>query len=224
MARPRADNYEGQREAILKCAAALFAQRGYVGTSMNDVAVACGLSKPTLYHYYRDKDEMLARIAEGHVSRLVELVESVEADSPGAPEARLEMLITRFLLEYADAQDAHRVLTEDVKFLPKVDRERILNKERRVVEAYANAIGLLRPDIGKAGLDKPVAMLLFGMVNWMFTWLKPGRSLTHASIAPLVCDLFFFGLAGATAPASGRRTTPTACRRSWTSAPARRPA
>lgn len=200
MARPRADNYEGQREAILKRAAALFAQHGYVGTSMNDVAVACGLSKPTLYHYYRDKDEMLASIAEGHVSRLMLLVESVEADSPGAPEDRLEMLITRFLLEYADAQDAHRVLTEDVKFLPEVDRERILAKERIVVQAYSDAIGALRPDIRTAGLDKPVAMLLFGMLNWMFTWLKPDGELTHASIAPLVCDLFFYGLAGAAAP------------------------
>lgn len=200
MARPRADNYEGQREAILKRAAALFAQHGYVGTSMNDVAVACGLSKPTLYHYYRDKDEMLASIAEGHVSRLMQLVESVEADSPGAPEDRLEMLITRFLLEYADAQDAHRVLTEDVKFLPEVDRERILAKERIVVQAYSDAIGALRPDIRTAGLDKPVAMLLFGMLNWMFTWLKPDGELTHASIAPLVCDLFFYGLSGAAAP------------------------
>lgn len=200
MARPRADNYEEQREAILKRAATLFAQRGYVGTSMNDVALACGLSKPTLYHYYRDKDEMLASIAEGHVSRLVQLVESVEADSSDAPEDRLELLITRFLLEYADAQDAHRVLTEDVKFLPEADRERILNKERRVVAAYANAIGVLRPDIKTAGLDKPVSMLLFGMLNWMFTWLKPNGAITHASIAPLVCDLFFYGLSGVRTP------------------------
>ena len=38
-------------------------------------------------------------------------------------------------------------------------------------------------------------MLLFGMINWMFTWLKPrGRRLTHADMAPIVCDLFFGGL------------------------------
>jgi TetR/AcrR family transcriptional regulator len=196
MARARAENYAEQREGILNHAATLFAKKGYVGTSMNDVALACGLSKPTLYHYYRDKDEMLASIAEGHVSRLVQLVDSVEAESPATPQKRLELLITRFLLEYSHAQDAHRVLTEDVKFLPAVDRERILDQERYVVEAYAQAIGALRPDVQTAGLEKPVSMLLFGMLNWMFTWLKPNGPVTHESIAPLVCDLFFNGLTG----------------------------
>jgi len=211
MARPRADNYEEQRELILKRAAALFAQRGYVATSMNDVALACGLSKPTLYHYYRDKDEMLASIADGHVTRLVQLVESVQLESPGAPEDRLELLITRFIHEYADAQDAHRVLTEDVKFLPEVDQERILNKERLVVAGYADAISALRPDVRGAHLDKPVAMLLFGMLNWMFTWLRPNGDLNHAAIAPLVCDLFFYGLSGVRLPVAAppaRKNTP----------------
>ena len=70
MARGRASNYDAQREAILQHAAALFARSGYPATSMNQVAEACGLSKATLYHYYRDKDAMLVAIAEGHVLRL----------------------------------------------------------------------------------------------------------------------------------------------------------
>ena len=37
-------------------------------------------------------------------------------------------------------------------------------------------------------------MLLFGMMNWMFTWLKPRGALTHAEMAPVVADLFFGGL------------------------------
>jgi len=201
MPRSRAAKYLDQREAILSNAAGLFAHRGYLGTSMNDVAEACGLSKATLYHYYRDKDEMLVSIADEHVSRLVELVRSVEKDESVAPEQRLETLITRFLIVYADAQNSHRVLTEDVKFLEARDRERILNKERAVVRGFADAIAIHQPQLRDASLDKPVAMLLFGMLNWMFTWLKPDGRLTHASIAPIVCNLFFNGLAGAAAPA-----------------------
>ena len=55
MARGRALSYDSQREHILAQAAALFARRGYSGTSMNQVAQACGVSKPALYHYVRDK-------------------------------------------------------------------------------------------------------------------------------------------------------------------------
>jgi AcrR family transcriptional regulator len=197
--RSRGARYEDQREAILSSAASLFARSGYLGTSMNDVAEACGLSKATLYHYYRDKDELLVSIADEHVSRLVVLVQSVEADAGLAPEQRLETLITRFLIEYSDAQNSHRVLTEDVRFLQKRERERVLNKERIVVKSFADAIELHTPALGDAGLGKPVAMLLFGMLNWLFTWLRPNGQLTHASIAPIVCALIFKGLDGVTA-------------------------
>jgi AcrR family transcriptional regulator len=199
MTQTRGENFEGQREAILSHAAGLFALRGYHGTSMNDVADACRLSKATLYHYYADKSELLSNIAERHVSALVDLCQIVATDVSIPPERRLESLISRFLGEYAEAQNFHRVLTEDVRFLPKRARDRILDKERFVVQAFADAIGFVRPDVQRASLEKPVAMLLFGMLNWMFTWLRPGGKLTHASVAPLVCDLFLNGLNGLTA-------------------------
>lgn len=221
MPRSKGANYEGQREAILAGAADLFAHRGYQGTSMQDVAKACGLSKATLYHYYRDKDEMLASIADEHVSGLVDLVKSVEKDPAVAPDQRLQTLITRFLHEYADAQNAHRVLTEDVKFLDARNRTRILNKERVVVRGFAEAILIVKPELKDAHLDKPVAMLLFGMLNWMFTWLRPEGRLTHASIAPLVCELFFNGLSGLGAPGGKQAARAPAKARSRAAAPAR---
>ena len=55
MPRGRAPGYDDQREQILARAAELFAQQGYTATSMNEVAEACGVSKPSLYHYVRDK-------------------------------------------------------------------------------------------------------------------------------------------------------------------------
>ncbi len=200
MARPKAQNYDGQKEVIRQEAAKLFAEKGYLGTSMNDVAVSCNFSKPAVYHYFHDKDELLASIAEGHIVRLVELVKSVEADASVLPEDRLRALITRFLIEYADAQNSHQVLTQDVKYLPPEARERILLLERTVVNGFSDAILILRPDFKEVELQKSVAMLLFGMLNWMFTWLRPDGKFTHATIAPLVCDLFLRGLSGVLLP------------------------
>ena len=88
MGRGRAAGYNDQRESILEHAAHLFARRGYPSTSMNQVAEASGLSKATLYHYYRDKYSLLVSIAEGHVSRLQSLVIEVEQENL-PPERRL---------------------------------------------------------------------------------------------------------------------------------------
>ena len=102
MARGRAAGYDDQRELILAQAAALFAQRGYPATSMSQVALACGLSKATLYHYYRDKYSLLVSITEGHVAKLGALVDEVLAQDL-APELRLRTLIRRIVEEYAGA-------------------------------------------------------------------------------------------------------------------------
>ena len=193
MARGRSPGYDDQREMILARAAHLFAHRGYSATSMNQVAEAAGLSKATLYHYYRDKYSLLVSIAETHVSGLEDLVAQVEAQSL-APEQRLRELIRRIVEEYAGAQNAHRVLTEDVKFLEEDDRKRVLDKERTVVAGFARAVVALRPDLKKAAMAKPLTMLLFGMINWMFTWLRAEGTLDHAAMAPVVADLFLGGL------------------------------
>jgi AcrR family transcriptional regulator len=199
MARGRAPGYDIQREAILTQAAELFARQGFVGTSMNEVATACGMSKPALYHYVRDKSQLLFEIATTHVARLHALIEEVATGDkvnppPADATAHVRRLIERFVLEYAGARHAHRVLTEDVKFLEPADQTRVLELQRQVVASFANAIAQVRPELIAADLHKPLAMLLFGMMNWMFTWLQPDGKLSHADMAPVVADLFLGGL------------------------------
>lgn len=193
MARGRSLGYDDQCRTILSRAAQLFAEKGYAGTSMNEVAEACGMSKPLLYHYFRDKYSLLVNIAEGHVTRLEAVVDEVWRQKADR-QTRLERLIRRFVEEYAGAQHAHRVLTGDVRYLNDQDRERILEGERRVVAGFARAIRELRPEVDQAQLTTPLTMLLFGMINWMFTWLKPDGELTYEAMAPIVADLFFGGI------------------------------
>ncbi|MDZ5459731.1 TetR/AcrR family transcriptional regulator [Azohydromonas lata] len=200
MVRIRTSAYDEQREAILSHAARLFAERGYPATSMNQVAEAAGLSKSTLYHYYRDKYTLLVNIVEGHVSKLELLVDEVAGENLTA-EQRLRELIRRFVEEYSGAQHAHRVLTEDVRFLEEADRERVVVKERRLVAGFAQAIQQLRPELDAASLSKPLTMLLFGMINWMFTWLRPDGGLNHEAMASVVADLFLGGVPAVRPPA-----------------------
>jgi AcrR family transcriptional regulator len=200
MGRGRHAGYDEQREMILQRAAHLFARRGYPATSMNQVAEASGLSKATLYHYYKDKYALLFSIADSHVARLHGIVQEALAE-PETPQAQLQRLIRRLVEEYAHAQDAHRVLTEDVKFLEDADREQILGQQREVVNGFARVVAALRPDLAPTALTKPLTMLLFGMINWMFTWMKPGGELAYGDMAPLVADLFLGGLGAVKAPA-----------------------
>ncbi len=197
MARPRSAGFDGQRELILSAAARLFAQRGYSGSTMTEVAAACGISKGTLYHYVRDKQDLLAQIATTHVQRLQDLMHALAAQRL-PPRQQLSELVLRFMQVYERAQAEHRVLTEDVKFLPDggpdSPRQRVLQGQREVVQAVADAVSALRPELQAAGLHKPVAMLLFGMMNWTFTWLRAEGPLSHEDVAHLVLGVFLGGI------------------------------
>jgi AcrR family transcriptional regulator len=199
MARGRSAHFDVNRETIVRTATQLFSQQGYPGTSMSDLARACGISKPLLYHYVDDKYQLLLEITDGHVSRLEALVAEVNALKL-KPAERLRQLIRRFVHEYAQARHDHGVLTQDVKFLEPRDRSRVLKKERAVVAAFAATIAEARPELAEAALDKPLTMLLFGMINWMFTWLRPDGRLGHDDMAPIVADLFLGGLGAVRAP------------------------
>lgn len=210
MGRVRTAAFEDQRGLILAQAARLFARNGYTATSMNEVAAASGVSKPTLYHYVQDKHELLLCVAEFHIARLQALVDEVQALGL-PPRERLVQLVQRFVAAYAEARNEHRVLTEDVKFLGDEARARVVAGQRRVVAVFADTLVQMRPDLSGSALAKPLTMLLFGMMNWMFTWLRPEGAIRCDSMAEVVTELFLGGLGSVQVPATtttSSRSTP----------------
>jgi len=206
MSRTRSASFEQHRETIRAQAARLFAQHGYPVTPIAELARSCGISKALLYHYYRDKEQLLFDIAERYLDSLLAIVAEVEAQTL-APPARLRQLIERFMGAYEDAAVYHRVLVQDVKYLKTAHRNQINARQRKVVQAYADAVAAAAPQLAGSVLLKPVTMTLFGMINWTFTWLKDEGPVHYADMAPVVADLFLRGVASvrpAAADGNGR--------------------
>jgi len=193
MARTRAASFDAQRTAIRDAATRLFADKGYASASIADLARACGISKALMYHYYRDKEDLLADIALSYVDRLATIVDDVAAQQL-PPAAHLRRLVEAFMAEYEHSAARHRVLVQDVKYLERAHRGRVLARQRKVVDGFAMVIASLAPEATRAELAKPLTMILFGMINWTFTWLKDRGPLTYAGMAPLVADLFLGGI------------------------------
>jgi len=196
MPRGKARTFDAQRGAIQRNAARLFADQGFRGASMADLARACGVSKALLYHYYRDKEHLLFDAADSYLDTLIGIVAEVRARA--LPPARhFAALVARFMQEYEHSQAQHIVLVQDVKFLGQTERNKVVAKEREVVEAFAQAIVALRPRFRGQALHLPLAMILFGMINWTFTWLRPDGPLTYRDMAKIVTDIYLHGVTGA---------------------------
>ena len=192
MPRGKSPTFELQRIGILQAAAPLFAKRGFANASMSELASACGISKPLLYHYYRGKEALLFDIANGYIERLIEITAEVRARRL-SPESHLRALIEQFMREYEHAQSQHMVLVQDVKYLSPSQRKTVQAKERQVVDELSGVIAALKPRIGKGKLRVPVTMILFGMINWTFTWLRADGPVTYSEMAAVVADIFLHG-------------------------------
>jgi AcrR family transcriptional regulator len=182
-----------QRDTILNESADAFAEAGYPSATMAALAVRCGVSKSLLYHYYASKDAILFDLMHEYMQRLQSLVGEVAAMSLPAQEALAEV-VRRFVREYETSRTRHIVLLNDVKFLPPTEREIVIRMERAVVQSFADLIvQTYRIDPQRA---KVLTMSVFGMINWTFTWLKPGGALTYAQFAETVVGMLEGGLSG----------------------------
>jgi AcrR family transcriptional regulator len=198
LARPKAPDYEQQRDRILALATEAFSTLGYASASMSELAQACGTSKARLYHYFPSKDAMLFESLDRYTRRLGERVDAVR-NRGLPPREELAALVRTLMTEYRDSRAHHIALLNDVKFLEPGHREQIKAQERAVVDALAQTIERVRPGRFDALSRKPATMALLGMINFTFAWLRPEGPMSHEQYADLVIELWSGALAAPSA-------------------------
>ncbi len=194
MARSRAHDFEDKQRAILRSAAAVFAESGMDRASMSQIAARAEVSKALLYHYYASRDALIFDILRTNLSELEAAIRA--ADRPEAPpRERLRLLVHAILEQYRDADDYHKVQLNGTGSLPEVQRAEILAIERRITRHVAGIVRDVHPDIeAERPLLMPTTMSLFGMLNWVYMWFRDGGPVTREEFADLATDLFLGGI------------------------------
>jgi AcrR family transcriptional regulator len=180
-------------ESLLAVAVRLFNERGYDGTSMEDLSRKLGITKSAIYHHVPSKQELLRLAVDRALDGLfaeVDKLDSVE----GRAVDRLEHLV----------RGSVRVLIERLPFVTlllrvrgntKVERDALARRrefDHIVTSLVTNAAaeGDLRADIDPA----TTARLLFGMVNSLIEWYRPRGGATATELADTVATVAFNGL------------------------------
>ncbi len=194
MARTQAPDYEERRERIVERAAELYAERGFLGASIADLAEACRTSKSLIYHYYAAKEDILFDVMHEHVKVLLDAAEAVMA-RPLAAREKLDAITGEFFKLYIGAAARHKVLLNDLQHLPPERRAIVIGIQRRLIEIVESILADLQPNVAKPSpFARPAAMLYFGMINWTHTWMDPKGAAAPEQIARLATAVFLDGL------------------------------
>jgi TetR/AcrR family transcriptional regulator, cholesterol catabolism regulator len=180
---------------ILEAAAQIFHERGYADTSVQDVANAVGLLKGSLYYYIESKEDLLFRVLQDVHAQAKQILDVVpEMDAP--PLERLAAYVRGHVEFNLRNIEKVAVYYHDFSQLSRERREEIVATRKR----YEEFVIALIEDAQEAGevdpdLDAHVATYsVLGMLNWVYTWYRPGGKVSISDFADLVAEIVVGGL------------------------------
>ena len=191
MPRVRSDDYETKSQAIMDCAAALFAKEGYPSAKMQDIAKACGATKSMLYHYYPTKDDLLHAMLLEHLERVLAGIDEALATT-GTPKERLRAMVEVYTQKSAQSRRRHIIAMQDVKYLPRPRQVPLIALQRQLTERVAQLLREVNPGLPEH-VYKPYTMMLLGMLNWADTWYKPSGPMKPQELCDRLSRLFLRG-------------------------------
>ncbi len=181
------------QQSVLRIAVDVFNRHGYDATSMGILADNLGISKSAIYHHVPSKGDLLKLALDHALGGLEAILEQPEATS-GAADARLEFVLRQTVAVLVDRLPFVTLLLR-LRGNTEIERnalERRRTFDHRVAALISNARdeGSLRQDID----PRTVTRLLFGMINSIVEWYKPGGSLSPEKLADDVITMAFDGL------------------------------
>ncbi len=183
-------------DTLLAVAAEVFAERGYDGTSMGELARAAGISKSSTYHHVPGKEALLSRALDRAVSGLAAVFDEPEAVTGRAHE-RLRHVVRRsvevLIAELPYVRLLLRLRGNSAIEVAALERRRELDHAVAHLVAAAIAEGDLRADLD----PHLTARLIFGTVNSVAEWYRPHPNADSAAVTDAVVAVVEVGITGA---------------------------
>lgn len=153
----------------------LFAERGFAGTSFQDIADAVGLTRPALYHYVRSKDELLAKLVAEITEDAATGMAAIARRRSLDPAEKLREIMLGLVRRQGEHADRFRLLVRSEADLPEELAATQAAGRRAVLKALAGVIDEgVRTGTFRSVEPRVAALGLIGMANWIAWWYQPG--------------------------------------------------
>jgi AcrR family transcriptional regulator len=192
-ARDRDQDRQAKREAVLRVAAQAFCENGVRATSLDDIADRLHITKPTLYYYFRNKDEILAEC----VRIGLEMIDGAIAEATGEGRTardRLEAALTRYA-EIMTMDFGMCITRIGESELPPPSRKAFRAHKRKIDERIRRLLeeGVADESISVADV-RLAAFTVAGALNWIARWYDPAGPMRPDEIALACVNVLFYGL------------------------------
>ena len=164
-----------RRNELTRQAARLFAERGYHGTSIGDLAEAMGVQKGSLYAHINSKQDLLYETMREGADAFHAALDVLPEHAPVTE--RIRLALRGHLRVVAEQLDVATVFIREWRYLEGERRDEIV-AERRRYEERVRALFREGRELGSCAptwTTSAAALLMLSAANWAYTWLRPGR-------------------------------------------------
>jgi AcrR family transcriptional regulator len=190
----RKRNPDGKRGAVLHTAVRMFLERSYGRTSMDDIATQLNITKPALYHYFRNKEEILVEIYRLGTDLIDEMLDSIEADEKPGLDKVADFIAGYIRIITGDFGRA--VIRLDDGELSKAGRKLVRGRKREIDHRLRAIVEAGVKDGSIASCDAKIAsFLLAGSIHGMAAWYEPAGPMKLSAITSHYLQILTAGLA-----------------------------
>lgn len=187
---------KGKEKSIEICKAAvkLFNERGYLSTSLGDIARAAATTKGGIYHYFSTKEELLFVILYRYMDKMLHELKQ-KMDLCNSPEEKIRVFVQLHIYNYRDnLVESHVLLRERGNLTPGY-LNLIKGQEREYEVILIRLVeSLMKKRKRHSGNTKLIAYCLLGMCNWPFTWFNPEGKWSAGDLSEAIYKIFLGGL------------------------------
>ena len=192
-----------RRGEIVDTFTEMVAEHGYDAVAIRDLAEHLGMSKGTVLHHFGSKDRLLEEVHSTYMRRRLDEIGLILAELD-SPERRLKGMVFQNLIAMQQDSAATRAFAREIV---RFAREDLMSEVRAMRREYFETLrGILVEGMEQGAFRRAdptiVALQLFGMMNWTWTWFDPNGAASVESIARTFLDVVLHGLDAGAAPSA----------------------
>lgn len=180
---------ELKRERVLDSALRLFYEKGYSNTTVDEIAILIGVTKPFIYRYFKNKEALLVALYERLTEKILAILKAAIKVSD-KPDQQLSFFLDRFARENMQSIMIGMVYMQEEKHLDPEFRASVNRRQKQFDKELAALISRgAAQGLFQTKDPKIAALAITGMVRWLQRWYTPGGRLTEDEVSEIIVNM-----------------------------------
>lgn len=182
------------KERLIKASTDLFSKKRYLDTSIREIGEAAGVNPSLVYHYFKNKEEILFTIIERFSLHLINSLQEIQTKETDPVDCLRRMIFWHLSFNNELKREVKITLEENTLLKGRL-RTEVISYQRKIYGLYLDQLKKLEQlNMLRRGNLTVISFMIFGVINWFYRWYKEGGQLNDEEVANQTIENIFSGI------------------------------